>query len=103
MRTRAGAARGAVERLSLPRFACGVFGVACGLLVLLVRCIGLGLGDAFGLLTRDLFDGSLCLADFVSRAFRLSLLCSDAVGELPVRGAQLSCCLRFRLCGLLLG
>src|SRR3954469_6199585 len=84
--------------LSLPGFACCVFGVARCLLVLLERCIGLGLGDAVAFLARPFFDESLCFSAFLSRASRLSLLGSDTVGDLPCRRAQLSCCFRFQLC-----
>ena len=56
------------QGLFLPRFACGVFGVARGLLVVLERCIGVGLGEAFGIRARPLLDGRLCLVGFRSRA-----------------------------------
>jgi len=82
------------ERLFLPSFACGVFGVACGLLISLERRFRLGLRGAFGLPPRILFCNSLRLPVLLGVAQRLLLLSGGAFDRLALRRSNLA-----RRCG----
>ena len=86
--------------LFLPKFTCGVFGVARSLLILFKDGIGLCFGNAFDLLARPFINDGESLPSVLSRALRLSVFGAHPVGVLSSRRANLSRCGRFHLSSL---